>query len=311
MDWGNIGTFFSDNWQGLAQTGLGVWDAYQGYQAGQSASDFYDAAGETAKERWAVVEDLEKKRVAREMDIMDLTLPLQEQALGLQGQQMDFQEEILPQYQDYSRSLMDFQEEMLPEQIALAKQNLGLQSDYLDTARGDIEQYEQFRPLEEKFYTEAMEGKDIGEAMGEAQADVAAGYQGAAGARRRSATRMGLNPNSGAFQAASKDMALNQAKDIAGARNMARRQTEDINFNRLSTGLTARQRLGQPQMQPSSYGLQAPQISTSTPNYQANTAGPIPDIAGTFASLGNVAAQGATGARQEAGYWLNKGLNSF
>jgi hypothetical protein len=60
----------------------------------------------------------------------------------------------------------------------------------------------------------------------EGAADIARGYQGALASSQRQMERMGVNPNSGRFQALATEAHLGFAKDSAGAMNKARRDTE-------------------------------------------------------------------------------------
>lgn len=86
-----------------------------------------------------------------------------------------------------------------------------------------------FAPIEERMVREA-EGFDSEERKSrmaaEAGADVTRGYEAARGNLTRQMERMGVNPNSGRFQATLADATWDQAKDTAGAMNKARRDTE-------------------------------------------------------------------------------------
>lgn len=92
-----------------------------------------------------------------------------------------------------------------------------------------------FRPLEqglvadaERFNTDAY----AEEMAGKASADAAAAFRGAQEASYRSAARRGINPNSGAFGAASNSNALALAAMTAGARTGARSQAEQLGYAR-------------------------------------------------------------------------------
>ena len=109
------------------------------------------------------------------------------------------------------------------------RQQMDQAKDYYDY------QKETFRPLEvglvadaEKFNTAAYQE----EMAGKAAADAAAAFQSAQGASMRSATRRGVNPNSGAFGAASNANALGLAAMTAGARTGARSQAEQLGYAR-------------------------------------------------------------------------------
>ena len=86
-----------------------------------------------------------------------------------------------------------------------------------------------FAPVEERMVKDADEfdsqaRKD--RMAAEAGGDVVRGYQAAREASQRSMERMGINPNSGRFQALALETNLGLAKDTAGAMNKARRDTE-------------------------------------------------------------------------------------
>lgn len=86
-----------------------------------------------------------------------------------------------------------------------------------------------FAPMEERMVRDA-EGFDSAERKArmaaEAGADVTRAYQGATDQNQRAMERMGVNPNSGRFQALTREAGLAQARDTAGAMNKARRDTE-------------------------------------------------------------------------------------
>lgn len=86
-----------------------------------------------------------------------------------------------------------------------------------------------FAPVESRMVSDAnnfdsQERKD--RMAGQAAADVTQGYASATDQNNRAMERMGVNPNSGKFQALNNETALGQAKDTAGAMNKARTDTE-------------------------------------------------------------------------------------
>ena len=86
-----------------------------------------------------------------------------------------------------------------------------------------------FAPLEARMVEDAnqFDSPERKERMaGEAAADITRGYQGALESSQRAMGRMGINPNSGKFQALTQDINLGLARDTAGAMNKARRDTE-------------------------------------------------------------------------------------
>lgn len=71
--------------------------------------------------------------------------------------------------------------------------------------------------------------------VGSATTDNALAYGKAWDAAQRNLSRMGINPNSGRFAGANQDFALMRAAAEAGARNQARIQARQENFNRAQT----------------------------------------------------------------------------
>jgi hypothetical protein len=86
-----------------------------------------------------------------------------------------------------------------------------------------------FAPMEERMVKDANEydSPERKEKLAaEAAADIARGYQRTLESSQREMQRLGVNPNSGRFQALSSDISLGLARDTAGAMNNARRNTE-------------------------------------------------------------------------------------
>lgn len=140
--------------------------------------------------------------------------------LGLQRDEIAAQQRILPKQTDLTL-----------DEIAAQRKGLGLQSDYY-SAMDKANLPQQSVEAQSGFLKDARDGVDVRGRMGQAQADVTAGYQGAADQQRLAQSRMGLRPSSGASQARLQQIQRKQASDIAGARTQARRQAEDENFRR-------------------------------------------------------------------------------
>jgi hypothetical protein len=134
-------------------------------------------------------------------------------------------------------------EENKPLLTGLATTMTEAQRQQMDQAKDYYDyQVNTFRPLEqglvadaEKFNTDAY----AQEMAGKASADAAAAFQSAQGSSMRSAARRGVNPNSGAFGAASNSNAMALASMQAGARTGARSQAEQLGYARKldATGL--------------------------------------------------------------------------
>jgi hypothetical protein len=114
-------------------------------------------------------------------------------------------------------------EKIVDQQIALGDANAGRAESQWQIYR-DL-----FAPLEARMVRDASEFDSLErkERMaGEAAADVTRGYRGALESNQRALGRLGVNPDSGRFQALMQDINLGLAKDTAGAMNKARRDTE-------------------------------------------------------------------------------------
>lgn len=90
-----------------------------------------------------------------------------------------------------------------------------------------------FRPLERGIVADAAsfdtEAKRE-ELAGKAAADVNAAFTNARGQENRSLQRMGINPNSGRFAALNSQLTLGQTAALAGAKNQARENAEQMGF---------------------------------------------------------------------------------
>lgn len=112
----------------------------------------------------------------------------------------------------------------------IVDQQIGLGDANADRAESQWRIYRDlFAPLEARMVRDASEfdSPERKEKLaGEAAADVSRGYQGALESNQRSMGQLGINPDSGRFQALTQDINLGLAKDTAGAMNKARRDTE-------------------------------------------------------------------------------------
>ena len=127
-------------------------------------------------------------------------------------------------------------EEMKPLAQQVADQQMAAQAQQMQQAQ-DYYNYNvgTFRPLEQGLVSDAQRfnTESYREQMAQkAAADVQQAFQGAQGTAMRAATRMGINPNSGAFGAASNANALKLAAATAGAQTGARTQAEQLGWAR-------------------------------------------------------------------------------
>ena len=115
------------------------------------------------------------------------------------------------------------------QQMAAQRQQMGQAADYYKY------QTDTFRPLEQGLVADAerFNTASYQETVAQkAAADVAQAFQGAQGISMREASRRGINPNSGAFGAASNANALKLAAATAGAKTGARTQAEQMGYAR-------------------------------------------------------------------------------
>ena len=120
-------------------------------------------------------------------------------------------------------------ERVAASQIAAQEQQMAQAQDYYDY------QQQTFRPLEQGLVRDAERFNTEGyreQLAQKAAADVQQAFQGAQGVSMREATRRGINPNSGAFGAASNANSLRLAAATAGAQTGARSQAEQTGYAR-------------------------------------------------------------------------------
>ena len=136
------------------------------------------------------------------------------------------------EYQPYESAMLEANKGLIPQETELRGQQLkgeiGLAPMRTEAMRAQLGGAPQ---AIEQFY--GASDVDIGDRMGQAQADVTQQFGMAQGQLDRSLGRMGVTPGSGRSIGMQKDFALNRAKGIAGARTTARRQGEDDRYNRL------------------------------------------------------------------------------
>lgn len=162
-----------------------------------------------------------------------------ERELDMSEQQWDLYKEYQVPYEikqtESLTRMLPYQEGYDRAAIQAGTSGLGLQDDYY-TAMKSQGMPQQIADTQSQFLQSARDGIDIRGRMGQAQADVAKGFQGALGQQRLADSRMGLNPNSGASKARAQDLAINQAGAVAGARTQARGLAEQEQFQRLQSG---------------------------------------------------------------------------
>lgn len=310
-----------DNSKGISTIGnlaLGGLSVYNSHKASETASNFYDAAGETAKKRWDMISPLEKAKVDAELKMLATRAetPIDRDQLyterlstSLNNQILEFQNSLVPQQGAFETELMKYRQENLPKEQGLYTQNLDIQSKALDMTSKDMDTYEKYRGVEDEYYRQSMEGIDPGTEANRAQADVAHAFAGTMAAANRELARRGVGPDAAGYQGKINSNAIEQAKAVGGAMTTARRYAEDVNYNRLGSAMNARQRLS-----PATTGsITAPSGSvlpaTTAINNPMGGVNSSYDPTSTYYSLGNVAASGATNSSNTGWDLIQRGLN--
>jgi len=148
-------------------------------------------------------------------------------------------EEALNWYRGvYERDLRPAQEEQRAMQQGLIQDYLTDRQRQRQFAEEQNQYYQTtFKPVEETMAREAMQfgsAEDIARRQGIAGAAVTQAFSNAQQQAARNASRMGINPNSGAFAALNARLTNAQALGVAGARTGAAFDTERERFARLS-----------------------------------------------------------------------------
>jgi hypothetical protein len=134
--------------------------------------------------------------------------------------------------------LLPGQTQLTQAQIDSAMQLLPQQTEFQGAQMSDqMTAMSERAPVRAAFYDSAVNGVDIESRANRAAADATQAFMNSDSSMRRNASRMGVNPASGAYGAMANQNALNQAKTVAGASTQARTQAEQENFSRLKTAM--------------------------------------------------------------------------
>lgn len=225
------------------------------------------------------------------------------------GQAARQQADIAQQQLDVAKQQLEWEKDRAKVQDPLIQKIIDQQiaSGDANAARAEA-QWQAYRnlfaPLEEQMVREASEfdsEERRARMAAEAGADVARGYGGALSLGQRTMERMGINPNSGRFQALTHETGLGLAKDTAGAMNKARRDTK-------LQGMAMRQAAAQFGRNMPSMGIAADAAALNAGN---SATGNLATQAGLHTAGLNAARDwfsGSTGASNSAG---NLMLNQF
>lgn len=163
---------------------------------------------------------------------------------ALSNAQLEAQLALMPAATDLDYQQLQAQSELLGpatqlglEQIGAAREKLGPQTALdIDRIGGERALLPEATNTIGSFLNASTEGVDPAEWRQRAGVDAQQGLSQAVGQMNRNASRMGLNPGSGAFTNAMKDTYLQGAANKAGAMTDAWRKAEDENYRRLGLG---------------------------------------------------------------------------
>lgn len=175
---------------------------------------------------------------------------------AIQERQQDIADQYFQYWEQYQKpyeiqqteantTLLPFETEAARQQTILAGQQAQVGQDLLplqtDAAKAKLQDQistlGMMQPLKTNFFQQASQGVDVQGRMGQAQADVAKGFQDAHEGTAMAMSRMGVNPASGRFAGVASSQDAAKAAAVAGARTQARTAAEDENFKRLSLGM--------------------------------------------------------------------------
>ena len=138
-------------------------------------------------------------------------------------------QDTLAFYKEQYSDLKPMLQQLTQNEIAMQQANQKRADEYAQYERST------FRPLERGIVADAAafdtEAKRE-QLAGLAAADVNAAFTNARGQENRALQRMGVNPNTGRFAALNQQLTLGQAGALAGAKNQARMDAENIGFAR-------------------------------------------------------------------------------
>jgi len=157
------------------------------------------------------------------------------------------------QWGEYKRTFLPFQQgvaqgkmQALPDYInaeiakaqAIATQAQGAIPVQEELSRQQLRTLQQTAPIQEKYYDEILQGLNVEDRMGEAQADVEQGFRQGEAGLLRTLGRTGVQGAKATDALA--NQAYERAKGIAFARTNARRQTRMANIGMMGTALQGR-----------------------------------------------------------------------
>lgn len=136
--------------------------------------------------------------------------------------------------------------DLLPSTTALgiaqnesALELLPMQTQYEQAAlTTGIERQEALRPVQEQFFTEALDGVDANDWAANAQADAARAFMSSQTATEMALARRGATPGSGAYSGKKNEEIFARTSALGMAATSGRESAERESFNRLTTAMS-------------------------------------------------------------------------
>jgi len=137
------------------------------------------------------------------------------------------------EYNARMADIAESQQEMAQEYFDFWKSDYkGLESDQIQANR---EMIAAAKPVRDKYISESLEGVNAETVAAQARADAQQALTTAEGSTARGLSRLGLNPDSGAFaDSLGRSAQVNSARTLAQAANSARTTARTENYNRLA-----------------------------------------------------------------------------
>lgn len=315
-------------------------DIYSGIQAMNTAEDMYNLAAGSAKQQdaiaksqWSISKPVMQKQAQVAMSDADAYLSTADQRkailakqLGLQSTDLDIYGQYMPAIQsayyqnmqgdlDAYGNLQGLRDDILEAQYENQLAGQGLNAGVIAAQQADLDTYNQNRDIIQGYYDQSRDGIDVDQRVAQAKADVSQAFDNQQAATSRAMSRMGVNPNSGAFSDQMRLNATNKAKAMGSAATSARTTAENENYARLADATNVLRNAA-----PAGYGssLQAlsnkglglytaPSTTTTSLNgtSAANSASSGFGSAGnTYANLGSTASNAAATSFASAGKGL-------
>jgi len=206
------------------------------YFKGGSSGDTYDAAYNA---RMATIAESQEGMAEDYFNFWETTFK------PMETEQVQANRDLIPYEKALSKEQIQSQRELIPGQTSLTQAQIDAQSQLLPGQTQALEGEMQSRlegleargGIRDAYYNEALNGLNPEAEADRAGTDAAHAFASSNETMLRDAARMGVGPESGRFAGASRTNSIERAKQIGGARSLARFQTEKEQFNRLNSAV--------------------------------------------------------------------------